>query len=216
MTVAGVPPRMLLPGIRETGALALILLLAGCAGSPRHADDAASDSGFTHSLPGVSHSGGAMMSPADNPLTDLSRFKTPEPAVIREALLEEHERWSGTPYRLGGTTRRGVDCSALVQNVYDDSFEISLPRTTRGQVKKGHAIDRRQLRAGDLVFFRPPGSRHVGIYVKDGYFLHASTSKGVIMSRLDNTYWQRYYWQSRRPLEQRQMAQLNRVLSPER
>lgn len=209
--MAAVPPSII-QGTRGTCALALIILLAGCAGNaPRDKADPPDDY-FAMTLPGMSSSGGSMMSPANNPVNDLSRLKNPTPLVIRRALLEQHERWSGTPYRLGGTTQRGVDCSALVQNVYLDTFDITLPRTTRGLVTKGHAIDRQDLRAGDLVFFRPPGNRHVGIYVGEGYFLHASSSKGVIISQLDNTYWQRYYWQSRRTLESPQMAQLSRVL----
>lgn len=192
-------------------ALALAVLLAGCASSGRPNAEPPEDY-FAMSLPGMPGSDEAMMSPVDNPVSQLSRLQNPPPLVIRRALLKQHQRWSGTPYRLGGTTQRGIDCSALVQNVYQDTFDISLPRTTRRLVDKGHAIKRRNLRAGDLVFFRPPGNRHVGIYVGDGYFLHASVSQGVTMSALDNTYWQRYYWQSRRTLESPQMARLSRVL----
>ncbi|MDN6179790.1 MAG: NlpC/P60 family protein [Halomonas subglaciescola] len=199
-------------GARGACALACLILLAGCAGNSQRDNADSSDDYFAMSLPGMEKGGNAMMSPADNPLTQLSRLKNPRPLVIRHALLEQHERWSGTPYRLGGTTQHGVDCSALVQNVYHDTFDVSLPRTTRGLVKKGHAIKRENLRAGDLVFFRPPGSRHVGIYVGNGYFLHASTSKGVIISQLDNTYWRRYYWQARRTLEGPKMAQLSHAL----
>jgi len=209
--MAVVPPRIT-QGTRGAFALALVILLAGCAGSAQRKNADPPEDYFAMTLPGMSQSGNAMMSPANNPVNDLSHLKNPAPLVIRRALLEQHERWSGTPYRLGGTTQRGVDCSALVQNVYLDTFDITLPRTTRGLVTKGHAIDRQDLRAGDLVFFRPPGNRHVGIYVGEGYFLHASSSKGVTISQLDNTYWQRYYWQSRRTLESPQMAQLSRVL----
>ncbi|GAA3900768.1 bifunctional murein DD-endopeptidase/murein LD-carboxypeptidase [Halomonas cibimaris] len=197
--------------VRYACALALAVILAGCASSGGAGGEPPGDD-FASSLPGVPGDDEALMSPVDNPVTQLSRLRNPPPLVIRRALLKQHKRWSGTPYRLGGTTQRGIDCSALVQNVYQDTFAVSLPRTTRGLVNKGHAIKRRHLRAGDLVFFRPPGSRHVGIYVGDGYFLHASVSQGVTISALDNTYWQRYYWQSRRTLERPQMARLSRVL----
>lgn len=210
--MAAVPPTCIARGARGALALTCILLLAGCAGNASRDSEDPPEDYFAMTLPGMPKSGDAMMSPANNPVSDLTRLKNPAPLVIRRALLEQHERWSGTPYRLGGTTQRGVDCSALVQNVYLDTFDITLPRTTRGLVTKGHEINRQDLRAGDLVFFRPPGNRHVGIYVGEGYFLHASSSKGVIISQLDNTYWQRYYWQSRRTLESRQMAQLSRVL----
>lgn len=205
-------PSHCLRGTRDACVLTLTLVLAGCAGTPSAQDTEPPDDYFAMSLPSMAQNGGAMMSPVDGAAGPLSRQQNSPPLVIRRALMEQHDSWSGTPYRLGGTTQSGVDCSALVQNVYRDTFDISLPRTTRGLVNKGHAIKRRNLRAGDLVFFRPPGSRHVGIYVGDGHFLHASTSRGVIISELDNTYWQRYYWQSRRTLEGPQMAQLSRVL----
>ncbi|WP_338053822.1 C40 family peptidase [Salinicola halophilus] len=130
------------------------------------------------------------------------------PVVIREALLDEHERWIGTPYTLGGTSRHGVDCSSLMQHVFTEAFSLNLPRTTEEQVQEGDWVSRSDLKAGDLVFFQPPGPyRHVGVYVGDGYFLHASSSQGVKLSRLDNVYWGRYYWQARRPMERTQLAQ---------
>ncbi|MCW4149153.1 NlpC/P60 family protein [Halomonas sp. 18H] len=145
-----------------------------------------------------------MMSPARES-TWLAR--QPSPTSVRQALMAQHEEWMGTPYRLGGTTRRGVDCSALVQNVFADTFQLDMPRTTAHQVHEGQRISRDELRPGDLVFFRTPGAyRHVGIYVGDGRFMHASSSSGVRLSSLDNQYWQRYYWQSRRPLETRHLA----------
>ncbi|HSP58995.1 MAG TPA: NlpC/P60 family protein, partial [Halomonas sp.] len=101
-----------------------------------------------------------------------------------------------------------VDCSALVQNIFSESFHYDLPRTTGEQVELGEVVERSQLQAGDLVFFQPPGSyRHVGIYLGEGLFLHASTSRGVMISELDNQYWQQHYWQARRTLEPVQLAQ---------
>ncbi|GHB05095.1 hypothetical protein GCM10007159_28680 [Modicisalibacter luteus] len=127
---------------------------------------------------------------------------------MRQALLNEHERWEGTPYVLGGEGLRGIDCSALVQQVYREAFALELPRTTSAQMHEGKVVARDALEVGDLVFFRPPGVyRHVGIYVDDGYFLHASTSQGVKLSRLDNVYWNRHYWQARRPMPLKEIAQ---------
>lgn len=121
-------------------------------------------------------------------------------ADIRETLLGEASAWSGTPYRYGGETRAGIDCSALVQRIYRDSFDVRLPRTTAGQVLEGQRIARDELQPGDLIFFRPSRrDRHVGIYVDNGMFLHASSSSGVRMSKLDNPYWISHYWQARRP-----------------
>ncbi|MEE8402696.1 MAG: NlpC/P60 family protein, partial [Candidatus Hydrothermarchaeaceae archaeon] len=106
-----------------------------------------------------------------------------------------------TPHRMGGTTRRGIDCSGLVMVINQKLFGIHLPRTTKAQVKEGVSISRNKLRAGDLIFFRPPGyKRHVGIYLGRGEFLHASSSNGVMISNLNDRYWRRSYWMVRRIL----------------
>lgn len=116
-----------------------------------------------------------------------------------DLLLDHYEQWQGVPYRLGGTSTKGVDCSGYVQRLYRDSFDESLPRTTSQQAKLGRQIQRSELSTGDLVFFRISRStQHVGVYLDNGEFLHASTSKGVIISKLDNPYWKKRYWMSRR------------------
>lgn len=186
-----------------------VAFLVGCANAPRDTGaQPAPDDYFARQLPGLPADWDPLMSPIDNPVRNLERFRQPSPALVRQALLDQHERWVGTPYRLGGTTGQGVDCSALVQNIFNDSFHYELPRTTGEQVALGEAVARSQLQAGDLVFFQPPGPyRHVGVYLGEGLFLHASTSQGVMISELDNQYWQRYYWQARRPLEPVQLAQ---------
>lgn len=114
-------------------------------------------------------------------------------------LLAHYERWQGVPYRYGGTTKQGVDCSAYIQHVFRDSFAEILPRTTLQQAKQGVAVKRSELQTGDLVFFNVSRrTKHVGVYLEDGRFLHASTSKGVIISQLNNPYWKKRYWMSRR------------------
>lgn len=111
------------------------------------------------------------------------------------------ERWEGVPHQLGGTTPRGVDCSGLVQSVFANEFHHSLPRTTDEQVHAGTKISRSRLRPGDLVFFRPGWKkRHVGIYMSEGTFLHASSSDGVRVSSLNRSYWNEHWWQARRVL----------------
>lgn len=110
-----------------------------------------------------------------------------------------YQKWAGTPYQLGGTTHSGMDCSGLVYMVFVEEFGTYLPRTTEAQVALGKRINKSQLRAGDLVFFKTGyRSRHVGIYLSNNQFLHASTSKGVIISDLNNPYWADAYWQARR------------------
>lgn len=119
------------------------------------------------------------------------------------ALLQQHKSWEGTPYKFGGATRSGIDCSAFTQITYLQKFKTNLPRTTSDQLTTGHFIKKDQLTAGDLVFFKTGGNkqRHVGIYVEQGVFLHASTSRGVTLSRLDNPYWHKHYWQAVRPIK---------------
>ena len=207
-------PHPAVTAVRVVSVCVVVALLAGCAGSASRQDMEAPEDYFSMSLPGM-EGVTPQMSPVDPISAHLRNLQTPPPTVVRQALLEQHQRWAGTPYRIGGTTDRGIDCSALVRNVFRETFDVELPRSTQDQVHEGRPIDRQELQAGDLVFFRPPGRyNHVGIYVGNGYFLHASTSKGVIISSLDNSYWQRYYWQSRRALEPTNLAQLSSRYTP--
>ncbi len=119
---------------------------------------------------------------------------------IAVQLMAAAREWLGTPHRMGGTDRRGVDCSGLVMRIFQDRFGISLPRETVDQVRVGRFVSRSRLRPGDLVFFRPSWKKqaHVGIYMGRGRFLHASSSRGVMISDLDDPYWRECYWQARR------------------
>jgi cell wall-associated NlpC family hydrolase len=110
----------------------------------------------------------------------------------------------GTPYKLGGTSKSGVDCSAFVQAVYKDVYGVELPRTAEEQERLGSKVDRKELQAGDLVFFRTKGmgpffkSRHVGVYLGEGEFAQASGRLGVNVTPLDNRYWSKKYEGARR------------------
>ncbi len=124
-----------------------------------------------------------------------------QPNEVTQRLEQAFTHWKGTPYRLGGSDRRGMDCSAFVRQAYQEAFDIRLPRTTREQQRVGQGIHSRWLRPGDLLFFRPArGNRHVGIYMGDNQFIHASTSAGVTRSRLDDRYWRRSLTGARRVL----------------
>ncbi|QFI37300.1 glycoside hydrolase [Moritella marina ATCC 15381] len=124
---------------------------------------------------------------------------TAELAYVQGLLLSQYKDWRGTPHKWGGMSKRGVDCSGLVKLTFEQQFALSFPRTTAEQVKVGRSIKRQQLRTGDLVFFKTGVNvRHVGIMVDEFQFFHASSSRGVIISRLDNPYWHSHYWQSRR------------------
>ena len=118
---------------------------------------------------------------------------------VKRALYSQLENWKAVRYRSGGLSKKGVDCSGLVYLTYRDRFGVKLPRTTKEQVRKGRRVSRKSLRPGDLVFFKTGFfTKHVGIYVDGGTFLHVSRSAGVTLSRLDNRYWSKRYWQSRR------------------
>ncbi len=124
-----------------------------------------------------------------------------DPIMVMALLSEQQNEWQGTPYVLGGKTRNGVDCSGFVQTTFMDRFNISLPRMTKDQANYGHFIDKDEIQTGDLVFFktgRGLNGYHVGIYVKEDKFLHASTKGGVIYSSLESPYWKKAYWQARR------------------
>ncbi|MDD7569785.1 MAG: NlpC/P60 family protein [[Actinobacillus] rossii] len=124
-----------------------------------------------------------------------------DPIMVITLLSEQQREWKGVPYVLGGNTRNGVDCSGFTRTTFMDRFNIQLPRTTTEQSKYGKKVPRDQIQTGDLVFFktgRGPNGYHVGIYVKDGKFLHASTKGGVIYSSLNSTYWNKVFWQVRR------------------
>jgi len=114
-------------------------------------------------------------------------------------LRAQAERWRGVPYRLGGSSETGVDCSAFVQITFRSRLGVDLPRTTEALAREGERVDRSELQAGDLVFFKTGfRQRHVGIYMGGKRFLHASTSRGVMTSSMNNVYWKERYWKARR------------------
>jgi cell wall-associated NlpC family hydrolase len=118
---------------------------------------------------------------------------------IKTSLLLHYQDWKNTKYKYGGTTKRGIDCSAFVQKTFKSRFNIKIPRTTLLQVKKGEKISRKDLQAGDLVFFKTGrNQRHVGIYLSKGNFMHASTKRGVTISNLNNPYYSSHFWTAKR------------------
>ncbi|ANG92550.1 NlpC/P60 family protein [Enterobacteriaceae bacterium 155047] len=121
--------------------------------------------------------------------------------TVIASLNDQLSTWRGAPYRYGGMSRRGVDCSGFVLLTFRDKFDLKLPRDTRNQAEIGTEIDKDDLLPGDLVFFKTGSGEsglHVGIYDTDNQFIHASTSRGVIRSSLDNVYWRKNFWQARR------------------
>ena len=118
------------------------------------------------------------------------------------ALQQQLRAWEGTPYRYGGLSRRGIDCSGFIHVAFRDAFGLNMPRSTALLSKTGYVIPQNKLSVGDLVFFKTGfKQRHVGIYVGNRQFIHASTSKGVMKSNLNNPYWSKAYWKSHRVLD---------------
>ena len=113
----------------------------------------------------------------------------------RQALMDQYEKWANTPYRRGGMSRKGIDCSGLVYLIFLQKFGIELPRTVRNQARVGKKVNKKNMKPGNLVFFKTgTRSRHVGIYVGNQKFLHVSAKKGVIISTLKNPYWAPRIW----------------------
>lgn len=127
-----------------------------------------------------------------------------------DGILNEAATYLGTPYRYGGSTRSGIDCSAFVLNVFGDTVGIELPRVASDQADVGEAVDKQQLLKGDLIFFSNGwGISHVGIVQEitadgDIRFIHAATSKGVMISSLNDAYWGRKYRFAKRIISQEQ------------
>ena len=121
----------------------------------------------------------------DAPVEDLSDAR----------LLEFMDEWYGTRYRLGGTDKSGIDCSAFVQLFLTSVYGMSISRTCREQYADTRRIKRSNLQEGDLVFFKTRGKTisHVGIYLRNNKFIHASTSSGVMISDLNDDYFDNRY-----------------------
>lgn len=109
--------------------------------------------------------------------------------------------WLGTPYRLGGNSKKGIDCSKFSLALYENVFNTSIGYNSRNQYAETTPVRKSDLQPGDLVFFkiRSRNITHVGVYLGDDKFAHASSSKGVMISNLNEAYWKRYYYNGGRP-----------------
>ena len=111
------------------------------------------------------------------------------------ALYSFIDRWTGTPYKYGGISKSGVDCSGFCNVLYKEVYKKQLPRTTKEIVKQLNKVNKNKLTEGNLVFFNIQGKKnsHVGVYLMNSKFVHASSSKGVIISSLENPYYKKAY-----------------------
>ena len=131
--------------------------------------------------------------------------QSPRPAGLDRApltsdkLLQQYAAWEGTPHRTGGLSHKGIDCSGFVYLTYQQLLGMDLPRSANEQAAVGKKVQTRELRTGDLIFFKTGRrGRHVGIYLDQGRFIHASTTQGVTISSLSDPYWSRKYWKATR------------------
>lgn len=170
--------------MRALIAIVAVAMMASC-GTSRDNAKTAHRSGSYH------HSNGSKVETKPKPLE-----LTIDDSLASETkkLLSEAKSWLGVPYLYGGNDREGVDCSGFVLEVYLKALKISLPRTSRQQNEYCTTLRREQLQPGDLVFFDTKKNidgtvSHVGLYVGDGNMIHASTSKGVILSSIDSQFY---------------------------
>jgi len=109
--------------------------------------------------------------------------------------------WIGTPYRFGGSSKKGIDCSAFTKELYSEVFNLDIKRNSRDIFSMVSPVGKDELKEGDLVFFKIHSRRisHIGIYLGNNRFAHAS-SKGVAISSLDDAYYSRYFYKGGRLL----------------
>ena len=124
-----------------------------------------------------------------------SLLNVKEKELDNEKLYRFIDNWIGVPYRIGGMDKKGVDCSGFIFLLEKEVFNKDLPRTARTMAEKIKRKHEQDLEEGDLVFFDFDGKKfsHVGFYLHNNKFVHASTSKGVIISDLKDAWYYKYF-----------------------
>lgn len=125
---------------------------------------------------------------------------TKNSAIETQKMMDVILSYLGTPYKFGGETKSGIDCSAFTQEVFRQSTSISLPRSTSEQIKIGEDTPKENLQFGDLLFFNTTGVNpsHVGIFIGDNMFAHASEAYGVTISSFESSYYKKHFTQAKR------------------
>jgi cell wall-associated NlpC family hydrolase len=166
----------------KVGAIAAVFLLASCSSAPRYRP---------------------APKPPETPPASPGGTETPADEASSD-VVEYARSFIGTPYRSGGASRKGMDCSGLVMTVYS-AFDIDLPRRSIDQSRVGRSIEKSSIAPADLVFFKTSSRNpvtHVGIYIGDGRFIHASTSaRRVRVDELDSDYFRRRFVVAKRVLD---------------
>ena len=103
--------------------------------------------------------------------------------------------WLGTPHQMGKCSKNGIDCSCFVRLVVQEVFSKNLPRTAAEMHEKSNSIAKNKLKEGDLVFFKIKSRKitHVGVFLKEGWFAHVSTTRGVMINNLSEAYYNQYF-----------------------
>lgn len=214
MNSAGI--RAMVFGAAVLSATAAPLFLSGCgASSPRfRTPGVAADTADEENEIRFASKIRAEVAREDDRKVDISRVTRRRPAarppahrderapagIDRDKVLLEAVSFLGAPYEYGGNGKNGIDCSGFTAQVYEKAARLSLPRSAREQFKMGVEVERDSLQFGDLVFFNTTGRApsHVGIYIEDYLFAHASVSSGVTISSLESTYYKGRYVGARR------------------
>lgn len=172
--------------IKLLGSMSVILMISACSGW--------SDVKPAGSRQDAPSSRPPPIEPRTDPV-DLDRSSR-----VVALLQQQYSEWEGTPHRWGGMSKQGVDCSAFVYITYREKLGYTPPRTTESLTQWGRQVDHRRLQPADLLVFRTGiKARHVGIYLGNRQFMHVSSRRGVMISSLDDHYWNQRFWQARRP-----------------
>jgi murein DD-endopeptidase / murein LD-carboxypeptidase len=141
---------------------------------------------------------GTQLSAADKALREkyAEKLQVPAAAITNFTLYRFIDEWYSVPYQYGGKTKSGIDCSGLTCTLYKSVYQKTISGSAATLWSKCNAVNEKQLSEGDLVFFKIGGDKvsHVGVYLQNRRFVHASTKKGVIINSLDEAYYMKYFF----------------------
>ncbi|THU38526.1 NlpC/P60 family protein [Niastella caeni] len=195
------------------GSFCLLVFLASCTGSRKSANQYQT----IVVKPPDPTAAAANASPEKRTITKYAAYLKIDPDSLKNVVLYTFiDKWMKTPYKYGGNDENGIDCSAFIQRLLNDVYNIQVPRTSAQQfftknVEPFH--DNSYFSEGDLVFFcTVPGNpiSHVGMYLRNRYFINASTSSGVSLANLDDPYWKKRFVAAGRVKVNKQLATGNK------